>query len=160
MSPQVDLNLEGDNAWPDLQGFTVEQFPAEAPWRVVVLPGGMATGRPSVALRFDLNEIDAQTNKPRSLVAETSARQWVAIARAIMAKYPDLLRDEPKTTEFEFDLRGDEDPLERAVFQALGAASVAWVKQDGMEVFDSAQATAIGQMLIAYIRDHPEIVKP
>lgn len=54
---------------------------------------------------------------------------------------------------FEFDLEEDGTlPLETAVFQALGAASVCWDSMDGTGVFQSERAKEIGDALIAKIR--------
>ena len=44
----------------------------------------------------------------------------------------------------------DEDPLLAVIFQALGAASVCW---DDDRVFESEQAKAIGDSVVAYLRD-------
>ena len=49
-------------------------------------------------------------------------------------------------------------PLETAVFQALGAASVCWDPWDGKGVFMSERAKEIGDALVAYVREmypHP-----
>lgn len=54
------------------------------------------------------------------------------------------------------DLRGEEtEPLESAVFQALGAASMCWKPAPAGE-FDSARAEAIGDGLLAWMRAHEE----
>lgn len=80
--------LEGDGAFQDLQGREVVHLANGAPpIAVAVLDGGMASGRPSVALRIDLPD-------GRVVVAETSARLFVTAARAISARYPDLFRDD------------------------------------------------------------------
>lgn len=80
----MTINLNGDGAWPDLQGKTFVHLSGGAPpIQVAVLDRGMTSGRPSVALRFELP--DGQT-----VVAETSARLFCSAARAIMAKHPDL----------------------------------------------------------------------
>lgn len=56
---------------------------------------------------------------------------------------------------FEFQPEHDGSlPLETAVFQALGAASVCWDPMDGTGVFQSEQAKSIGDALVAYVRDH------
>lgn len=44
-------------------------------------------------------------------------------------------------------------PIETAVFQALGAASVCWESMAGTGVFDSTRAKEIGDELLAVIRD-------
>lgn len=45
-------------------------------------------------------------------------------------------------------------PLETAVFQALGAASVCWDSMDGTGVFQSDRAKEIGDTLVAYVKEH------
>jgi hypothetical protein len=80
----MTINLRGDNAWPDLQNKPVIHLANDAPpIQVAMLEGGLASGRPSVAIRIDLP--DGQT-----VIAETTARLFCSAARAIMAKYPDL----------------------------------------------------------------------
>lgn len=83
MIPMV-IKLNGDNAWPDLKDKKFLHMGQGSPAiEVAVLEMGMASGRPSVAMRFDMP--DGQT-----LIAETSARLFCSTARAIMAKYPGL----------------------------------------------------------------------
>jgi hypothetical protein len=53
--------------------------------------------------------------------------------------------------EFDFD-RYDGFDLEAAVFQALGAASMAWAETPASE-FDSSRAKVIGDALLAEARD-------
>ena len=83
----MNIILEGDNAWPDLQGKDIIHLRDGPPIQVAVLDGGMTSGRPSVAMRIDLPD-------GRSVIAETSARLFATAARAIMAKYPDLFNDD------------------------------------------------------------------
>jgi hypothetical protein len=84
----MTIKLDGDNAWPELQNKPYIHFADDAPpIQVAVLDAGMTSGRPSVALRLDLP--DGQT-----VIAETSARLFCTSARAIMAKYPDLFKDD------------------------------------------------------------------
>jgi hypothetical protein len=83
----MTITLQGDNAWPDLKEKPFVHLGNEAqPIKVAVLDGGMASGRPSVAIRLDLP--DGQT-----VVAETTARLFCTAARAIMGKYPGLFDD-------------------------------------------------------------------
>lgn len=85
--PVLILNMNGDGAFPDLAGKPFVHLANDAkPITVAVLSDGMTSGRPSIAMRFELP--DGQT-----VVAETSARLFVLAARAIMAKYPDVLED-------------------------------------------------------------------
>lgn len=53
---------------------------------VAVLDKGMTSGLPSVAFGFPMPD-------GNFLIAETSARLFCSAARAIMAKYQDLFRD-------------------------------------------------------------------
>lgn len=83
----MTINLEGDNGWPDLRGKPVVHLGNDAkPIQIAVLDGGMTSGRPSVALRFELPD-------GTTVIAETTARLFVTAARAIHAKYPDLFVD-------------------------------------------------------------------
>ena len=80
MIPLV-IKMDGDNAWPDLRGKTIHHVKEKL--EVAVLDKGMTSGRPSVAIRLDLED-------GSSVIAETSARLFCAAAKALMAKYPDL----------------------------------------------------------------------
>ena len=81
----LDLDLEGDGAWPDLAGRLdqVIHLREGTTIRLAVLTAGMTSGRPAVGIRLDLPD-------GRVLVAETSARLLVTAARAIAARFPDL----------------------------------------------------------------------
>lgn len=79
----ITITFNGDNAWPDLRDKPVIHVANGKGISVAVLDGGMASGRPSVALRLELP--DGQT-----VIAETSARLFASAGRAIMAKYPNL----------------------------------------------------------------------
>lgn len=55
---------------------------------------------------------------------------------------------------FEFQPEHDGTlPLATAVFQALGAASVCWDSMEGTGVFQSERAKAIGDALLAVIKE-------
>jgi hypothetical protein len=83
----MTINLNGDNAWPDLRDKEIIHIANDAPpIQVAALNGGLASGRPSVAIRIDLPD-------GRTVVAETTARLFCSAARAIQAKYPDLFKD-------------------------------------------------------------------
>lgn len=87
---QMTVILAGDNAWPDLKDKEIVHLANNAPpIQVAALPGGMASGRPSVALRLDLPD-------GRVVIAETTARLFVSAGRAIAARYPDLFDDSRK----------------------------------------------------------------
>lgn len=80
----MNINLDGDNAWPDIRDKEIIHLAnGSPPISVAVLNGGLASGRPSIAIRIDLPD-------GRTVVAETTARLFCGAARAIMAKYPDL----------------------------------------------------------------------
>jgi hypothetical protein len=54
------------------------------------------------------------------------------------------------------ELNGEEiEPLESAVYQALGAASMCWIPHPSGE-FDSTRAKDIGDGLLAWMRAHEE----
>lgn len=80
----LDLN-GGEDGFPPLKSHqrVVHMGEGAQPIRVAVLDRGMASGRPSVALRLDL--VDGTV-----VIAETSARLFAMAGRAIVAKYPDL----------------------------------------------------------------------
>ena len=81
----LDLKLEpSEPVWPREEGDVVRFADEASLVDVAVLPRGMASGRPSVAIRLHLE--DGST-----VIAQTSARLFVTAARAIHARYPDLL---------------------------------------------------------------------
>lgn len=91
----MNIILDGDCAWPELAGkYIVHLAGGAKPIQVAVLAGGRPSGRPSVALRLDLPD-------GRIVVAETSARLFVAAAKAIEGRYPDLFRDHPASDKRE-----------------------------------------------------------
>lgn len=80
----MNIILDGDRAWPDLNSKEVIHLGQGAPpISVAVLEMGLASGRPSVAIRIDLPD-------GRVVVAETTARLFCGAANAIMARYPGL----------------------------------------------------------------------
>jgi hypothetical protein len=79
--------LQGEGAFADVPREQFIHMGRDAkPIQVVVLDKGMSSGKPSVALRLDLPD-------GTTVCAETSARLFVTAARAIHARYPDLLED-------------------------------------------------------------------
>lgn len=72
----VKVILEGDNAWPDLKEGGWVEGKLEA---VARLPGGMTSGKSSVAFRIELP--DGQT-----IIAQTSMTVFQTIARAFQAR--------------------------------------------------------------------------
>jgi hypothetical protein len=90
----INLITNGDGAFADLKENmeSLVSVPADSPINVALLDRGMASGRPSVAIRLDLPD-------GKSVIAQTSARLFVTTARAIMARYPDLFEDEATNAE-------------------------------------------------------------
>lgn len=83
--PVINLKLNGENAWPDLQGKSIIHMGQGAPAiEMALLDNGMESGAPSLAMRFDLPD-------GKALIVETSAQLYCSIARVIMGKYPELL---------------------------------------------------------------------
>lgn len=70
-------------AWPEL---TPDMVHLGRIAGLAVLDKGTQSGRPSVALRI---EVDAG-GEAQIIIAQTSARLFCTAAKAIMAKYPDL----------------------------------------------------------------------
>ncbi len=80
--PAMTIILEGDNAWPDLREKPEEQvIHLQNTIEVTALEGGMASGRTSVAFRFELPD-------GRSVLAETSLALFLSAARAFQIRYP------------------------------------------------------------------------
>lgn len=77
----IPLSVKFDERWDDLKPENV--IYGGSGIKVVVLSGGMASGKASVAIRIDLPD-------GRTVVAETSARLFASAGRMITAKYPDL----------------------------------------------------------------------
>ena len=77
----MNINFEGDGILKD--------FPREKvihltnPITVTSLKGGMESGKPSVAFIFDLPD-------GRKVLAETSGELFIAAARAMKTRYPEL----------------------------------------------------------------------
>lgn len=72
----------------------------DAIWHVVVLEGGMQSGKPSIALRLDLENGEC-------VVAESSVQLFSQIVVACRAKYPELFAGGP------LDPTADTNPLGR-----------------------------------------------
>lgn len=79
--PALTVKFYGDNAWPDLKDRPVQD--TTQPIEVAVLEAGMASGKPSVAIRIDIDG--------GSIIAQTSASLFVQAGRMIHARFPDLL---------------------------------------------------------------------
>lgn len=82
----IDLKLNGDGAWTDLQGIDpgrIAKVPENTAIQIVTLGGGMASGKPSVMIRLDLPD-------GRLVLAETSVALFQMAAAAMTGRYGDL----------------------------------------------------------------------
>lgn len=77
--PMLNIKLEGDHCWPDLAQKTEDQIIDTENLEVALLPGGMASGKASVAIRIDLPD-------GRVVIAQTSQELFDAAARAFRAR--------------------------------------------------------------------------
>ena len=80
--PVIRINTDGDNAWSDLRQLVetndprlIQAMGGETVWSLIILEGGMVSGKYSVGLRLDLPD-------GRHVVAETS---WDAFKAAFFA---------------------------------------------------------------------------
>lgn len=79
--PQMTMHLNGDGVWSDLE----EKIKADQvihyqkPIETAMLDGGMRSGKPSIAFRFDLDD-------GTTVIAETSLELFLAVARAYNAR--------------------------------------------------------------------------
>jgi len=73
----LSINLNGDNAWPELKDV---EFGHGMATHVAVLPRGMESGRPSIAIRGKLDD-------GTEVVLETSWNLLYSADRAIEARY-------------------------------------------------------------------------
>ncbi len=76
----IKLAESGDNAWPDLLEKKIIVY--NGALNIAILEGGMASGKPSVSLRFDLEDGTV-------LVAETSLAMFLNVANMAHARYGD-----------------------------------------------------------------------
>jgi hypothetical protein len=76
----ISIRLDGDNAWPDLDPDRLIHCGSD--WELAVLPGGMSSGAPSVALRVKAGD-------GRDVVAETSMAAWIAATATMRGRYAD-----------------------------------------------------------------------
>jgi hypothetical protein len=77
----MTIILDGDGAWPDLDGKHVVHLGNDAlPIQVAALSGGMESDRVSVAIRRDLPDGSV-------VVAETSAELFISAARLIAGRW-------------------------------------------------------------------------
>lgn len=94
--PVISVNLDGDNAWPELArgpSDVVVHLP-DVRWRLAALAGGMASGAPSLALRLDLPD-------GRVVIAETSLAAWIAATCALRGRFPEAFAGTPLDSQGE-----------------------------------------------------------
>jgi len=82
--PDIDLILDGDGAWQDLDPEKVIHLTGS--FKVAALAKGMASGKPSLMIRIDLPD-------GRVVLQETSMRLWIAVARALAARFDYAVND-------------------------------------------------------------------
>lgn len=75
------MSIQFDGIWDDVTGEVT--YVGDGGMKVMVLSNGMASGKPSVMIRFDLPD-------GKTVIAETSARLFASAGRMITAKHPDL----------------------------------------------------------------------
>lgn len=81
--PAMDLRIirQGDPPpWTDIS--EAIHLPDDT-WKVAILEGGMTSGKPSLALRFELPD-------GKIVIAETSVAAWSAVTVAARGAFPDL----------------------------------------------------------------------
>jgi hypothetical protein len=81
--PSLTVNLTGDGVWPDLadRRDDIIHLGEHDTIEVAALEGGMVSGKPSVALRFDLPD------SRQVVIAETSLALFLAAARALSIRF-------------------------------------------------------------------------
>lgn len=82
----MKIHLDGDNCWPDLkekaeQGKLTEVTGME----VAMLLGGMSSGKPSVAFRFDLED-------GNTIFTQTSLELLESAVRSMRIRYEETLK--------------------------------------------------------------------
>jgi hypothetical protein len=77
--PALIIKLEGDASWPDLASKPDGQIIEIEHIELALLPGGMSSGKASVAIRLDLPD-------GRTIIAQTSQELFDAAARAFRGR--------------------------------------------------------------------------
>ena len=84
--PVLKLNMEGDGCWQDLHTlFASRHLRRSESIEIAVMEKGMTSGKPSVAIRVNLDEGDV-------VIAETSLALFLSAADAFKGKYGDPRR--------------------------------------------------------------------
>ncbi len=90
--PVVDVKIvrNGDRApWPDIADAAAPTAVVhDGRWQVALLEGGMASGKPSVALRLDLED-------GRTVISQTSLEGLIATLAAARGAFPDVFAGGP-----------------------------------------------------------------
>lgn len=73
----LQINLDGDNAWPELKD---TEFSSGIMTHIAALPGGMTSGKTSIAIRGKLED-------GTEVVLETSWALLLSATKAIGARY-------------------------------------------------------------------------
>ncbi len=84
--PTINVNLEGEGAWPDMEQLINDGkliiIPDEATIDIAVLDNGTKSGEPSIAFRFYLPD-------GKVAFAQTTLRLFLTSIRVIQTRYPD-----------------------------------------------------------------------
>lgn len=85
--PNADVTIvrQGEPPWSDIDP---ERLIHQTDLRVAILEGGMASGAPSVALRFDLPDGEV-------LIAETSLATFTSVMAAARGAFPEAFARGP-----------------------------------------------------------------
>jgi hypothetical protein len=76
----LEINMEGDNAWPDLELLMKRgEVAVGMMTHITILPNGMESGKPSVAIRGKCDD--------QEVVLETSWNLLYSAAKAFEARY-------------------------------------------------------------------------
>jgi hypothetical protein len=89
--PAIEVNLNGDNVWPDLLPLQIKDKLMHLPdvvWKLAALEGGMISGKVSIALRLDLPNDSV-------VLTETSLAAWIAATVTLRAKFPEAFEGTP-----------------------------------------------------------------
>jgi len=81
----LSINLNGDNAWPELKADNVIHLES-GHIQVATLEGGTNKGAPSIAIRLDLPD-------GKTVIAETHAGVFITAAKLIEARFPEMKRE-------------------------------------------------------------------
>jgi hypothetical protein len=86
-NPVIHLKVDGDDACPDI--FDREIVDCGTVIHMAALGSGMASGKPSVAVRVDLPD------RPVTVIVQTSLAALETVVRALVARYGSQTGDPP-----------------------------------------------------------------